>query len=211
MFLNLHDKSVLQVIGQDADGRDIEKRFYEMRAGLVPRVKTIALPLVKSLTVLFSKKDGDRATQHREHKTENSHEVNYTILATTPEMARERHSQQTAAVEGLFAGLTSTETLDAVAEIIVDSLRDDFPNKEARAAGAKKLREDLSLPQMVPFLIGVGKANKDLFGPFADLAPDMVAGFKRKLEEISKPEASAPQKPSTAASVESAEPPTPSP
>lgn len=205
MFLNLQSKSISHEVGEDVDGQPIEKRFYEMRAGLVPRMKTIAMPLVKSLTVLFGKKDGDRATQHRESKTEGSHEVNYTILATTPEMARERHAQQQAAVEALFAGITDPATVAAVADIIVDSLRDDFPTSEARKAGATKIREEMTVPQMVPFLIGVGKANAALFGPFTALVPDMVASFKRKLAEAAPEASEAPKTKPPGASDQSAE------
>lgn len=209
MFLNIQEKSITHVVGKDADGGDVEKRFYEMRAGLVPRMKTIALPLVKSLTVLFGKKDGDRATQHREHVTEGSREVNYTILAPSPELVRERHAQQQAAVESLFAGITDQATLAAVADIIADSLRDDFPDAKARAAAAVKIREEMTLPQMVPFLIGVGKANAALFGPFQELVPDMVASFKRKLVEAAPAASGAPAETKDETSAASAVPPIP--
>lgn len=157
-------------------------QFHPMSLNLAGKLRVLAGPVVRALTVLFAKHDTDVAQKSEAKRVgDNVVESSSMTLAIAPDLAAERYKQQQAAVTDLVTAVTSEETLKVICTIIVDSLRDEYPERPIKPETVAKFQSEVTLPRLTPLIIGVAKANKELFGPLADLVPLKMEGLRRTL------------------------------
>lgn len=181
----LSQKPVPHQVGTLEDGTPQILEFFPISTRLASQMRALAVPIAQGLAVLFASDEKDQAQRVKQSGTE----YEQTILALDPVLAKERAEQRKAAIGMLCEGILSQQSLNCFAEIIMDSLRNDYPRGKRTPDDVKKFLDDVPLPLMTPLLVGVAKANKDLFGPFAG----WVSGerIKELLKKVAAGETSA--------------------
>lgn len=150
-------------VGTLEDGTPQILKFYPISTRLASQMRALAVPIAQGLAVLFASDEKDQAQRIKQTGAE----YEQTILALDPALAKERSEQRKSAIAALCEGVLSQQSLNCFAEIIMDSLREEYPKGARTPDDVKKFLADVPLPMMTPLLVGVAKANKDLFGPFA--------------------------------------------
>lgn len=147
---------------------DQELHFYPISVGLAFKLRVIGKPLAKSLSVLFGNKDQDHGTKditvHNEYGSEDRQII---IEPITEGLAKMRHDQRTESIERLVESLTDDKNAAVVGEIIMDSLREVFVKGEPKPAPSEFIT-GLPLPAMGAMIMGLVKANKEVFGPLTE-------------------------------------------
>lgn len=171
--------SIEHPVGVQEDGSPRMVRFYPISAQLASTLRAVVGPLAQALMILFQNEDRDQAERIKQTPTE----MERSVLAIDPALAKERHDQRQKAASLVIEGLMSQQSLGSLAEVIMDSLRDDYPvGKPRTPEDVKKFLRETPLPLMTPLVIGVAKANAGLFGPFADLvSADAIRALRKKI------------------------------
>lgn len=175
---------------------DKDVQFYPVSVGIMFELRTIARPLAKALGVLFSKNENDYASKNIiMPKSAGGNDQEIAVEAISEGMAKLRHTQREDAIEGIVISLTEPQHIEVVGKIIMDSMREVFPPGDPNQIPAKQFMNDLPLPALTGCLIGVGKANKGVFGPLADQVADLlkdsvdrIATLKKSNDENNKQE-----------------------
>lgn len=181
-------------VDQEVNGQQM--RFYPVSLRLAFRMRSFLAPIAKALTVLLpNEQDDTRLTgyENRSVKQADGTEMQTTeVGAIRPEILQQINSRRERAIEDLVMAVTSEENANLIAELIMDSLRDDFPRKPSPSQ-IQEFREEMDIDSLLQALAGFGKANKKIFDPFLDkvapsvrrAAEDVVADVKAR---VLKPE-----------------------
>lgn len=173
--------------------------FYPVSVGMAFKLRTIGRPLARSLTVLFGNNENDHGT--RDIQVENSsggHDREIIIEPITEGLAKIRHEQKVMAVDSLIEALTSDENSQVLSNIIMDSLREQFPpDQPNERPPASEFIGVMPVPVLGGMLMGIMHANKDVFGPLtekvvlaASAAVDKVMGDKMESTTPDAPDTS---------------------
>jgi hypothetical protein len=162
-------------------------KFYSATVKGAYLLKNLGKPVLQALTALFGGVGQETGVNERTvNKPNGEFMTSSEITAITPELAKLRIDTRDKAIAGLLDTLLNDKNGPIMAEIIADSLQDEFP----RTKGNLPLKEvmafwdALKLEDAVAFLVGVAKANKPVFDP-------LVAGLRaRSLVRDSSPSAS---------------------
>mgnify|MGYP000935049053 CR=1 FL=1 len=164
-------------------------RFRAVSIKTAFSVRQIAVPLAKALTTLFASNSNDFGSIERVIPDGEKFMREVQVQAVSPEMAKLRDTMSGSAVESLVTSLTSDGSLNAIAEVILDSLQDE------ESFGPSTVEEFLSevpLPLLPSMLVGVAKANKGVFGPLADQVEEVLGKVREKIvAKVSPPPAPA--------------------
>ena len=157
-------------------------KFYPVSVGMMFKLRRAAKPIAKAISVLTSGGGKDTGNIFREvgepvmldgkplklkdgQGGDRIVRDNETIAeAITPELAETRTRQRSEAIEDLIGALTDDENVKIIAEIIMDSMRMEGNDRPP----ASEFINQIELPILGELLMGVGKANKGVFGPLAD-------------------------------------------
>jgi hypothetical protein len=123
MYVSL--KPVEHAVGTLEDGSPQILKFYPISTRLASQMRSLAVPIAQGLSVLFASGDKDQAQRIKQTGAE----YEQTILALDPALAKERSEQRKAAIAALCEGILSQQSLNCFAEVIMDSLRDDYPRE----------------------------------------------------------------------------------
>lgn len=144
--------------------------FYPVRLYETFRLRTVAKPLVRALTMLFQGGDSDKSTQsdyeYDPAKGKDPTGMKITRMATNVELASYRDKQRADAAAEIMDTLLTESNADILVRLFMDSLREDYkpnPNPDQ----IRTMRESLDVVSFGQMLVGLGKANKDALGPFA--------------------------------------------
>lgn len=171
--------------------------FYPVSVGMMFKLRRLAKPLAQAISVLTAggAKDtgqiyrqvgdpvrdadgkpiivgeGDSATTIRDTET--------IAEAITPELAELRSKQKTEAVESLVSACMDEDNLVIIGSIIMDSMR--IPN--ADRPPAKEFINSIPTDKLPDLILGVGKANKGVFGPLAGKLSPLFTRAQQALDE----------------------------
>lgn len=143
-------------------------RFYPIGMRLAFRLKSVGKPLARALSILLSKNQNDTKQIQRSFVVpETKEQGQETILeGVAVDLARYRDDRRDSAISELLETLGESANQNLIGEIIMDSLRDDFPRRPS-ASEITDFMEHITLPLLGDMLVGVAKANFDLSGDIA--------------------------------------------
>lgn len=160
-----------------------EYKFYPISVGLAFKLRSVAKPLTKALTTLLGDtKEDTGSIQRVVANAQGTSDQEIVIEPISADLARLRHEQRQKAVEELVEALTAEANLEIVGDILVDSLREDFPPGDKSNPTGKQFMAEITLPNVPDLLIGVAKANKGVFGPLVSKVGAMMSGLKAQVE-----------------------------
>lgn len=171
-----------------------EVKFWPVSVKLLLQLKDFVGPLSQSISILTADNRTDTAHKFREagdpvfdhegkvmfHKdgrpVRDSEQINE---AVDPKLAQMREQQRTKAIKDLMDAVFDESNLHTVSAIIIDSVKrgDYFDEVPTAAKFAEKLTPEL----LMQFVIGVGKANKGVFGPLAGRFEGIQDALKRRV------------------------------
>jgi len=159
--------------------------FYPVSLQTAFKLRAVAQPLVKGLAVLFAENKADSRILDRSWEDAEGKGHEFVTEPVTPEIASFRRQQINTAVEDIFR-IFQDESLEAIGEILMDSLCDLFPRDQEKPPVSEFLGT-VTLPCLPEFLVGVAKANKGTFGPLASIfhgpLAQAVEAIKAKIED----------------------------
>jgi len=137
----------------------IEQKFWPVSVGQIFRLRALASDLAKNIAHLFAdlSKDAKVITQGGQNK-------DYAVQndPVSLDMAKYRDTQRSEAWGNIIEQVTAQETQAILAEIIMDSMREVFKDSKPTAS---EFAKQTPLPVMIEMVMGVAKANVDVFGP----------------------------------------------
>ena len=143
-------------------------RFYATSVGMIFKLKGLVGPLSHALAVLFSRNDTDTATKFMKDTTNGipQGEV-HEVEAIDPKLAGQRAIERQRALQQLVEAVCNKQNGLVLAEVILDSIREreDPPAQQKQIA---EFLQQLTVPITKELLMGVAKANQDVFGPLGE-------------------------------------------
>lgn len=162
--------------------------FYPVSVAAAFKLRKAGKLLVKALSYFFADNGRDSDTIIRKIKSPDTESSEENYLAPKVELAKLRQEQKDKAIEDLIDAITEPENMAMVGLLIMDSLRDVFPRDKKREwPPGSEFIESMEVTQIVPYIVGLAKANKKVLGPLADrldlsgLASKMQASVEAKL------------------------------
>lgn len=143
--------------------------FYPLSVGELFQIKDLLKPIARSLSVLLSNTDKDRGSfSHSEFEPGDTNAKVFERSETpvSVDVARFRSEERTSAASALIDAVTNKTNGKAVARVLMDSLRDQYPDRPIKDADAEAFFAQLDIVTLRQLLAGVAKANKDVLGPF---------------------------------------------
>jgi len=127
------------------------------------RLKALALPLFKALAVVM----GDNANDTGSKQIRQDDTTVLEVSPIEPGLAKERHTQKQQALADLAQALFTEDSGYILVLIIMDCLREEFPDYKGTKKEAFKLLEkrEFTAAFAVEALKGVAQANKGLLDP----------------------------------------------
>lgn len=170
-------------VAHDVSGEEL--RFYPISVGLAFKLRTIGKPLARSLAVLFGNKDQDHGTKDTEvTNTDGSKDRQVSIEPITEGLAKIRFEQRVEAIDGIITALTDEQNAAVVGEIIMDSLADVFKKSERKEwPPVMEFINTMPLPVLGGMLMGVIKANQEVFGPLAGKVTEAAESAVARIAE----------------------------
>jgi len=160
-----------------------EYRFYPTRTVLVGKLRGFLKPIFKSIAVLTAESATDTSRNQTETKgTEGEYQLTTTLGALDPALAKMRAEQREGAIEALVDNLMHESSLRSLAMLILDSLR-DLQETKPTAAEIDEFVENTTLPTLTQLLVGVIKANKEVFGPLGKRVEKAIATLMSRINE----------------------------
>lgn len=158
------------------------KKFYPTSLKAALRLRAVAKAFMTAILAFIQQMNDWNGAQIVESQEETPEGGKFKKTESiTPgrhhEVVKLRAEQQERAVQTSIDSLVDAASTGVVAELIVDSMRDDFPeerkdDKKFRAA-CKKI-EEVDIKILSQLLQGVALANKDLFDPLVRAAPERL-------------------------------------
>lgn len=153
-------------VTRSIEGQDFV--FYPVSLRVAARMAPLLAQLARHFSTLLS---GDRKVDQGRTEEDFTNQDGDVVQKTrldpiNPELARIRADQREAAVAGAVEALLADKHRLALGELLMDSLRDDFP-RGAKARSASDIQEfvdEMEIPVFVEFLLGLAQANAKVFG-----------------------------------------------
>lgn len=161
-------------------------KFWPVSLGVAVKLRAIGAPLAEALSILFAPTDNDATVIIREFEGGDGGKEKV-VEAVDPKLAEMRDKQRADALSKAIKTLSDSKNLGVIGEIIMDSMRENFPKSEPRPPGLEVMNE-LPLKPLKEIIMGIVKANKDVLGPFAEKAQERL-GQVIKLPEEEEPAA----------------------
>jgi hypothetical protein len=159
-----------------------EFNFYPVRIARVVsgEMKTLIEPITRAASVLFDNSAND--VQITEEVTPDG-TVARQHNAISPELAQFRSKRRDKAINDAMSILLRDETRYALGRLIMDSLRDDHPNKNPSEEEVAEFvdADQMDIPVFIEFIKGFLNANTAMFGDLGNSIREIV---KQKTEEI---------------------------
>lgn len=159
----------------------VEFNFYPVRVARVVsgEMKTLVEPITRAASVMFD--SSARDVQITEEVTPDGMVVRQ-HNAISPELAQFRAKRRDKVIDEAMGILLRDETRYALGRLIMDSLRDDHPNKNPSEEEVAEFvdADAMDIPVFIEFIKGFLKANTAMFG---DLGNSLRGIVKQKMEE----------------------------
>lgn len=157
-----------------------ELRFYPISMVTLFKTRKLAKPLATALRTLFSQNQGDVASTFR--RVADSQETIVSAIGT--DLAKFRADQMDMAVHSLLDALIDEKNADILGEVVVDSLRDEFPRGSMDSKQCAELLKSMDVVTQMEMLKGLAKANKKVLGPLGDLLAETITRLAGNLTSV---------------------------
>lgn len=170
---------------QDVFG--VPYKFFPISIRSLVNLSSLAKPLMQALTVIFRNEETD--TGYLSKKTRGGGEDVFSKQALEPELAKLRSQEKERAFERLVDAVTSPVNAKALARLIMDSCREQFP-RTLTDANVEEFVNNTDVEAWTAFLTGLIKANKRVFDPFlkGPLGVRVSASLSDLVPEVEKVE-----------------------
>lgn len=159
------------------------ENFYPISTRMLFQLRVLAMPIAKAVSVFLTSSQNDIGKETSEVKSkDNDYQQRTTLQPITAELAQKRHEQKTQALEQLVGNLMNEQASGAIAELVMDSMRDRYPRGPRTAAVIQTFLTDTTAEQLVEMLTGVAGANKKLFDPLRARVAELTAALKSNLD-----------------------------
>lgn len=156
-------------ISEDINGKVFN--FYSISFGCSMKMKNLAKPIVQAIAVLMADNPSDAGVIKREDITGDEQLTRSTgYQPISPEIAALRSQEKAVAVDGIVDALFDPLNKMVLCELIVDSLREEFPTRIkglVQTSDVVTFSETVDLTVFVKLLKNVARANVESFGPLA--------------------------------------------
>lgn len=153
--------------------------FYPIRLATAFQIKEVLRPLANGVATILSDRTGDKGYTTT-HDKQNGFEQTI-VQPLTVEMAAHRSAEKQAAILDLLETITGKKPIEAVARLIMDSLREEFPHR-FEAKDVSNFVDKLDSSTLAQLLVGVAKANSSIFGPFGQKIGKIMGMISDRLE-----------------------------
>lgn len=150
------NKAIVHTVDSPEGPQDF--RFYppRMRMLISGRMKEIIEPLTSAMAVLFSSTGQDAS---RQQEVESDGRVTTFVQGLSPEVIELRERKRREAIERAMGVLLNDSTRYQIGELLADSMRDEFSDKESeRAKEARQFMDEVDFPTIVSLIRGYLKA-----------------------------------------------------
>lgn len=167
--------------------REIHDRkvtFYTCSVRTCARLAGLISEVTGHITALLgSNSDRDQGTTEEVFQPADGEIMTKTVRSPiNPDLAALRGKQRKVAVEGAIKALLSDKNRAAVGELLMDSLKDDFPRGEKRPVEeCLGFIDEMDVPTFVEFFKGLAEANAKVFG---DLGKELGRAVQDKAGEL---------------------------
>ena len=172
-------------------------RFYPVSVGLAFKLRDLAKPVAAAMAVLFADEKRDQGTVNRTIPSEFKNAdgsvamgSEFIMEPSAPSVIEKRTDRRSKAVADAIDALTCDSSRLLLGEIIMDSLRDEFPRGSKDNPPVAEFMSQLSCTALPQLLLGVVKANKEVLGPLGEAAASAWGQFgsllKAKSEELTR-------------------------
>lgn len=154
-----------------------EKRtlcFYPIRPARLMFLRDVAGALLKALSTLFGAANRDDQRKEQQSFGTDGYVTKIKPPPTKLIELRKRHTDQ--AIEQLTTTLLHEENLKVLAMLIMDSLRDEYPNGPDRPEDFLEQTDMAILPQL---LEGLAKGNAKVLGPLTGVLGNLKGRLLR--------------------------------
>ena len=152
-------------------------RFHPISAGLMFRLRRLAVPIARALSTLSQKHTTDTTVVNRQFEDDGDGGRGAEVIneALSPQLAKLRTQQRADAMQELVEAVTDESNKLLVGQVIIDSLRDSVPRDAAKkTAEIQEFMDSLDLTTLVSLLKGVASANSEVLGPLEDQVRGIV-------------------------------------
>jgi hypothetical protein len=126
----------------------------------------------------------DQGRTIEDYTTADGDVVSKTVVdPINPDLARLRDEQRERSIAGAVEAILDDRHRLAVGELLMDSLRDDFPRgaKQRSAADIQDFVDQMEVPVFIEFVKGLAAANARIFG---DLGKGIGRAVQAKADEL---------------------------
>ncbi len=157
-------------------------KFYQVKVRVAAKMSGFLSRMAGHVATLLTDGKQDVGTQIEDF---NDPESGAVVTKTTqnpinPDLAELRTAQRKAGVEGAISELMSKGSRKAIAELLCNSLRDEFPDKNPSDADLAFF-DDLEIPVYIQFIRGLFEANQNIVG---DLGKGLGRAVQERAEEM---------------------------
>ena len=163
---------------------DQELNFYPASLRVAYQLKNIIRPLASGFASILADKSNDKgytSTSTKDTGDGQTYEQTVVEPIAVP-LAEYRSGQKERAILDFLESFTADASQDALVRLILDSLRDDYQNRNFEKADINEFLESVDTATMTQLLTGVAKANKSIFGKFGDKLGNLLGQMMQKLE-----------------------------
>jgi hypothetical protein len=174
---------LLSPLSVDREIHGVKVTFYTCSVRTCARLSGLLSEIAGHVSAILGKTDRDQGTTDETFQSpEGEIHSKQVVQPINPELAGMRVTQRKKAVSGAITSLLSDKNRAAVGELIMDSLKDDFPRGEKRPAEeCLAFIDEMDVPTFVEFFRGLAAANAKVFG---DLGKELGRAVQEKAEEL---------------------------
>lgn len=164
------------------------ENFYPVSLNFVLRLNVLSGPLAKILSVVFGqpgtaeKKD----TIYRTTSDDGHQGTEHIDAAVRYDLASMQYDRVEEAAQSALDAITDPQSVDAIYELIMDSMKDVFhPDEVRNKAAVQAFRDALPVAHLPGLIEGAFKANAGIFAPLTAGLVERVRGQAEKIRKAS--------------------------
>lgn len=154
--------------------------FYPVSISVAFQIKEAIKPIARALGNLMADSSSDRGYT----SSRNAEGFEQTVVdPMSVELARFRNEKREQAILDIVDSITERKSRTALGRLIMNSMRDEFPNQKLEQADVDNFLDAVDTDTMVQLVKGVLKANARVFGPFGEKIAEMFKIMNNGLRE----------------------------
>lgn len=178
---------LLSPLSVDREIHGVKVTFYTCSVRTCARLSSLLSKLAGHFTTLLGSNSGrDQGTTEEVYappEGETGEIMTKTVVQPiNPDLAAFRSTQRENAVKGAVDALFDEKNRAAIGELLMDSLKDDFPRGTKRPVDeCLAFVDEMDIPTFIEFLKGLAEANSKVFG---DLGKELGRAVQGKAGEL---------------------------